>query len=215
MHRDRDEIMEVDAVPWDARSMEATADTPLELFERYQGTPLRDRDEWWAIPRMAAELDAARIRLSADARALVEQGIGVRVGMPLAASIAGFTAVDAHTAEDLIGSSEYQMFVVNHRPDPPVAGATAATQWQRACNTLAIDTGLRDALRALPLPPSLARMDAEQNSIRDLAFGALLGKAREELAERLGGTVAADAPGKRLASAYLAGHVPVSLISVI
>ncbi|MFC5289464.1 hypothetical protein ACFPM7_20625 [Actinokineospora guangxiensis] len=220
----RDEVCEVDDDPWDSRTMAITADTPLDLFLRHRGLALRERDPWWALPALAGALDAVGASLARDVGDLLDAGIGTRVGDVLPRRLTGFRPVAASLAGRLLASEEHQMWLVNYRPDAPEPGPCAARQWSRACDAVAERHGrFRDLLRAAPLAEPLAALDRHGgqaplgDSVRDLAFLALLGKARDDLADLVSGTGPGPepAPGRRLAHVYLAGHVPVSHTSAI
>lgn len=81
---------------------------------------------------------------------------------------------------------------------------------------------LLDQIRAAPVPEAIAALGplspdealSIADSIRDLAWLALLGKARDVLAVLVGGD-AGGAPGQRLSRVLLAGHVPVSRAAAI
>ncbi|MFI8595637.1 SMI1/KNR4 family protein [Microbacterium sp. NPDC078428] len=218
MMNGRDEVCEVDDDPWDSRTMEVAADTPLDLFVRHRGLPLRDRPLWSALPGLGAALDAIRTSAERDVEALLDVGIASRVGTLLPASLRGFRQVGVPSGARLLASEEFQMFLVNDRPDAPAPGPLAAREWERACESI-VSAQHRNRIRMSPVSAVIEAIDSLRDGeltaadiVRDLAWLALLGKARHELALLLGGDDRrGDAPVQQLARVFLAGHVPVGL----
>lgn len=213
----RDEVHEVDDDPWDARTVELAADTPLNLFVRHRGMPLKDRPPWSAVPGLGAGIDTTRTTLARVLEALLDTGIGVRAGAPLPSSLSGFQPVDLATGARLLTSEEYQTFLVNYRPRCPVTGSSARMEWERACEAI-VTADLRDRVRAAPVSAVVDAVGSVGDDeltmadiVRELVWLVLLGWAREELARLVGGDDRDDdAPLGRLAHVLLAGHVPVS-----
>lgn len=219
----RGEVYEIDDDPWDARTIEPAADSPLDLLLRHHGVPLRDREPWWALPGLAPALDEAREGLTRDTDALLGVGIASRAGRPLPAALNGFDQVSISLAREMLTSEDLHMLLLNHRPTPPVPGHCAAVQWQHACDEL-VDPSLRDLIRDAPLPEAytaIALLDDEQDStvadaVRDLALFALLAKARDDLADILRADHEREPSlGHQLAHVFLNGHVPVNLTRAI
>lgn len=219
----RDEVYETDDDPWDARTIEPAGDSPLELFLKHQGVPLRDREPWWALPGVAVALDKARADLTRDTDTLLSVGIASRAGRPLPAALNGFGQVSLSLGREMLASEDLHMLLLNYRPAPPARGHSAAGQWQRACDELA-DQSLRDLIRDAPLPNTFTSMpllddesdDTVAAAVRDLALLTLLAKARDDLAGAIQGDLEKDSSlGRRLAEVFLNGHVPVSLSSAI
>lgn len=219
----RDEVDEVDNDPWDARTMEVAANTPLDLFVRHQGVSLRDRDLWSALPALAPALERTRVSLARDVDALVEVGIASRVGEPLPASLSGFRQVSVAPGARLLVSEEYERFLLNYRPDAPASGSWAGRDWEQACESV-VSAHLRDRIRTSPISGPIGVLgpiaeDGEMTAadiVRDHALFALLGKARDDLADMMvSRRDRGPRPGQRLARVFLAGHVPVSLQAAI
>lgn len=220
---DRDEVYEVDDDPWDARTVEIAADSPLDLFRLHRGVPVRSRDRWWALPGAAEAIAEARAGLTRDAAALVEIGIASRVGEPLPPSLEGFASVRPSLAwSSLVTAEALEMTLLNHRPEVPVPGPSAAAQWQHACDAVA-DSPVREDIRQAAVPDGIVPRDllsgdgtSMADTIRDFAYLALLARARDHLAALMRReTPRDDATGQRLARVFLAGHVPVSLSSAM
>jgi len=219
----RDEVDEVDDDPWDARTMKLSADSPLDLFLRHGGVPLRDRARWWALPALGTALDQTQVSLARNIEALLEVGIASRVSAPLPSSLRGFRQIDVTSGARLLASDEYETFLLNYRPAAPSSGLSARKQWEQACEAIVSHTP-RDRIRAAPVSTMIEAMCSVggedeltvTDTIRELAWLTLLGKAREELAALVGGDDHGhDAPLRRLARVFLAGHVPVSLDAAI
>lgn len=217
----RDEVDEVDDDPWDVRTIDLSAGTPLDLFVRHRGIPLRDRAAWSTMPGLSAALDAIRTSLAGDVEALLDTGIGSRVGEPLPSSLHGFRRVDAASGTRLLTSHDYEMFLVNYRPDAPAPGPSAQREWERACEAI-VSAALLDRIRAAPVSAMIESIGSVNDddltaaqTVRSLAFLALLGKARDDMSALVRGDDDDDkrpgpSPGQRLAQVFLAGHVPVS-----
>ncbi|SHK71050.1 hypothetical protein SAMN05421803_12913 [Nocardiopsis flavescens] len=218
----QDEVHEVDDDPWDARTLELTADTPLDLFVRHRGMPLQDRAPWSVIPGLGAALDVTRASLTRDVEALLDTGIASRVGEPLPLSLRGLRQLDVASGARLPASDEYHMFLVNYRPDAPATGPSARKEWEQACEAI-VSAALHDRIRAAPVSAVIDAIGSVSDddemtmadTVRSSAWLALLGKTRDELALLLGGEDHGDAPLRQLAQVILAGHVPVSLDAAI
>lgn len=216
----RDEVDEVDDDPWDVRTVELSADTPLDLFLLHHGVPLRDREPWSTLPALVPALEHARASLTRDVEALIEVGIASRVGEPLPSSLRGVRLIDMSTGARLLASEEYEMFLVNYRPNAPAPGPLAADHWAQACEAI-VSSELRDLVRAAPVTGPMGATgragDDEMtvaDIVRGLAWLALIGKARDDLADIMRSRDRSR-PGRSLAQVFLAGHVPVSLRAAI
>lgn len=213
----RDEVCEVDEDPWESSTMELAADTPLDLFVRHCGLPLRARERWWAYPSLGAAIEESRRHFGSYVEALLEGGIGARVGKELAPSLTGFKRADLARAGSLLVAAEFEDQLLNHRPEPPMPGPCVRVQWGEACEAI-LEPGLRERVRAAPVSGMIPGVDRPVDGdltladvIRSHAFLALLAEARDQLgALATGESRARLSPAGQLAQVYLAGHVPVS-----
>lgn len=219
----RDEVNEVDDAPWDVTTVELCADTPLDLFLSRHGVPLRDREPWSELPGLAAAIEQVQTSLARDVEALLEIGIASRAGQMLPSSLQGFRPVNMSTGIQQLVSEDHEMFILNYRPEAPVPGPSAAAHWAQACEAL-VSERLRDLVRAAPVQGEISEVGRLSDDdltvtdhVRGLAWLALLGKARDDLADIMysSATSLDRRPGQKLAQVFLAGHVPVSLDVVI
>lgn len=223
MQGSRSEVHEIDSETWDPRTERIAADTPLDLFVRHHGRPLSARQDWWAFPELGRALDETRLGYRRDGEALLASGIGAHAGEPLPPSLCAFRQVDLAAAESLRLPEALDEHLLGHRPASPVAGPSAEMQWAELCEEIS-DARLRDDLRIAELPATVPGLDRPDESgeftvaetIRSHAYLALTAKARDELTRRAGHLDEQhSSPAGRLADVFLAGHIPVSLTSVI
>lgn len=223
MQAARSEVYEIDTETWDSQTMRITADTPLDLFVRHLGLPLSARRDWWALPEIGGAIEETRLSHRRDVEALLGMGIGARAGKPLPRSLSTMQQVERAGAASLSSPEALDEYLLNYRPASPVAGPTAHAQWSNLCEEV-VDSRLRDQLRGAELPESLPGIDRLDDlgeftiaeTIRSHAFLSLIAKARDELAWRAGAPI--KRPGSSaslLAEVFLAGHIPISLTSVI
>lgn len=82
--------------------------------------------------------------------------IASRMGAPLPPSLAEFRAVGVAAAREALASEEYELFLVNYRPDAPSLGTAAGIQWRRACEEIVTAQSERlrvsSAVRRSPMP---------------------------------------------------------------
>lgn len=208
MHVDHDAVFEVPDSPWDGSDMHQSAMEPLDLFLRYGGVPLREREPYSSLPGAVGARDrallAGRTAAAEIARAEVTRNVGTLTGDSSLDQVAVYGIADREAARTQYERSE-DVFLRLCRPPCPVPGGEEdyGKLWNEIADKLRRDFDAAAAGKDLPNFTDMDGQSITAGTIRTVLFG--------YTAEAFASGLCPDIPTPvtSMLTVLRAGHLPV------
>lgn len=210
MHTNHDAVIEVPDDPWDGSDPHQSATEPLELFLRYGGVPLREREPYASIPGAVAARDRA---LSAGREAAVgltridvTRNAGTLTGDAILVGVAVTGVADRSEARNLRERSDF--LFLNLGPRCPVPGGDE--EYGALRNEIAdrLRPDFQNAAAGTTLPGFTD--DDGRDIAADTVTAVLFGYTAEVFAAGLAPGI--PTPVTAMLTTLRAGHIPLGLI---
>ncbi|MBO1901277.1 SMI1/KNR4 family protein [Leucobacter weissii] len=209
MHTNRDAVSEVPDDPWDGGDMHQSAAEPLDLFLRYGGVPLGEREPYASIPGAVAARDralsAGREAATDLARIDVTRNAGTLAGDAIVSGVAVTGLADRDEARARYERSEG--LFLNLSPRCPIPGGDDDYGTLRNEIAARLRPAFVDVATGTSLPGFI---DTDGRSIAvDTVTAVLFGYAAEVFAACLAPGV--PTPAAAMLAVLGAGHIPLGL----
>lgn len=208
MHVNHDTVCEVPDSPWDGGDMHQSASEPLDLFLRYGGVPLREREPYSSLPGATRARDhalsAGRAAAAEIARTEVMCNAGTLTGDSYIDQVAVHGIADREAARAQYEHAE-DIFLSLCWPPCPVPGGEQdyVKLWNEIADQLRPDIDGAAAGKDLPDFADVDGLSITAGTVRTVLFG----YTAEVLASELSPNI--PTPVASMLTVLRAGHLPV------
>lgn len=210
MHVNNDTVLDVPDSPWDGGDMHQSAMEPLDLFLRYGGVPLREREPYSSLPGATNARDhalrAGRAAASEITHTDVTRNVGALTGDSCLGQVAVYGIADREAARVQYEHSE-DVFLRLCPPPCPVAGGEEdyVTLWNEIADQLRPDVDGAAAGKDLPDFTDVDGLSITAGTVRTVLFG----YTAEMFARGLSPDV--PTPVTSMLAVLRAGHLPIGV----